>query len=54
VLGYERTAQLVHRALADNRPVRELVLETGVLSPEEVEQLFDYERMTKSLEHDER
>lgn len=46
VFGYERAAQLAKRALAENRPVRELVLETGELSPEEVAALFDYERMT--------
>ena len=52
VLGYERTAQLVRQALAENRPVRELVLESGELTPDEVGRLFDYERMTESLERD--
>ena len=52
VLGYERTAQLVRQALAENRPVRELVLESGELTPDEVRRLFDYERMTEGLERD--
>ncbi len=46
VIGYERAASLAKRALEENRTVRQLVLESGILPPDEAEKLFQYERMT--------
>ena len=46
VIGYERAASLAKQALEENRTVRQLVQESGILPPHEVEKLFQYERMT--------
>ncbi|MTV49122.1 aspartate ammonia-lyase [Heliobacillus mobilis] len=40
LLGYDRAASLAKKALAENRPVREVVLESGVFEAEELERLL--------------
>ena len=43
-----RTAEaLVKQAVAEGRPLREIVLEKGLLTPEEVDRVLDVEAMTK-------
>ncbi|MBF0560244.1 MAG: aspartate ammonia-lyase, partial [Nitrospirae bacterium] len=45
VIGYENTALIIKKALAENRKIREVVLETGLLSEKEVDFYLDIRRM---------
>ena len=45
-IGYDRSAQLAKRALAEDRPLREIVKEAGVLSDDDVDRILDNQRMT--------
>lgn len=47
VIGYQRAADIAKKALKENRPVREIILEEKVLEPEEVERILDPVRMTE-------
>jgi fumarate hydratase, class II len=40
-IGYDRAAQLAHKALAENLTVREVVIAEGVLSAEEADRILD-------------
>jgi fumarate hydratase class II len=46
-IGYDEGAKVVKQAVAEGRPLREIVLEKGLLSPEEVDRVLDVEAMTK-------
>jgi aspartate ammonia-lyase len=46
-LGYELTSEIAREALVSGRPVRELLLERGVLSVEELDRLLSPEAMTR-------
>ncbi len=45
-LGYEASSRVAQRALAENRPVAELVLEEGLLTSEQLDKLLELEAMT--------
>ena len=45
--GYDRASAVAKEALASGRPVREIVLEAGDLSAEELDRLLSPEAMTK-------
>ncbi len=47
VIGYQRAANIAKKALLQNRPVREVILEEGVLTPEEVARVLDPVSMTE-------
>ncbi|MGH8899219.1 MAG: class II fumarate hydratase [Egibacteraceae bacterium] len=46
-IGYDRSAELAKKALAEDRPLREVVRESGVLPDDEVDRLLDIRRMTE-------
>jgi fumarate hydratase class II len=46
-LGYDVVAELVKESVRDGRPVRELVVERGLLAADEVERILDLEAMTR-------
>ena len=46
-IGYDAGAKVVKQAVAEGRPLREIVLEKGLLTPEEVDRVLDVEAMTK-------
>jgi fumarate hydratase class II len=46
-IGYDEGAKVVKQAVAEGRPLREIVLEKGLLTPEEVDRVLDVEAMTK-------
>ncbi|MCW5679956.1 MAG: aspartate ammonia-lyase [Xanthobacteraceae bacterium] len=48
-IGYENSARIAKRALAENRRVAELVLEEGILSEEAVRKFLSAEAMTKPV-----
>ncbi len=45
VLGYEKTAGIIKKALAEKRKIREVVLESGLLSEKEVDAYLDIKGM---------
>ncbi|HXW69792.1 MAG TPA: lyase family protein, partial [Dissulfurispiraceae bacterium] len=45
VLGYEKTAGIIKKALAEKRKIREVVLESGLLSEKEVDAYLDIKKM---------
>jgi len=46
-IGYDTAAKLAKQALAEDRPLREVVAEAGVLSDEELDSQLDIKRMTE-------
>ncbi len=40
-IGYDRAAQMAHQAFREKKTVRQLVMESGLLSPEEAEAVLD-------------
>jgi fumarate hydratase class II len=46
-IGYDNGAKVAKEALASGRSVREVVLEMGLLSPEELDRALDLRRMTE-------
>jgi fumarate hydratase class II len=46
-LGYDRVAELVKESVRTGRPVRELVVEQGLLPADEVDRVLDLEAMTR-------
>ena len=46
-IGYDTSAKLAKQALAEDRPLREVVAEAGVLSDEELDRQLDIKRMTE-------
>jgi fumarate hydratase class II len=46
-IGYDKSAELSKKALAEDRPLREVVKEAGLMSDEEVDRILDIKRMTE-------
>jgi fumarate hydratase, class II len=46
-IGYDKSAELSKQSLAEDRPLREVVKEAGVLPDEEVDRILDIKRMTE-------
>ena len=46
-IGYDRAGDVAKRAVREGRSVREVVVETGLLSPEEVDRALDVRDMTE-------
>ncbi len=47
IIGYDKAAEVVKKALAEGRTVKEVVVEMGLLSPEEAEKVLDPRRLTE-------
>jgi fumarate hydratase class II len=46
-IGYDKAAEVAKRSLADEMTLREVVLDEGLLSEEELDRIVDFEAMTK-------
>ncbi|MPZ73396.1 MAG: aspartate ammonia-lyase [Nitriliruptorales bacterium] len=46
-IGYDKSAELAKKALAEDRPLREVVKAAGLLSDEEVDRILDIKAMTR-------
>ena len=46
-IGYDKSAELAKKALAEDRPLREVVKEAGLISDEEVDRILDIKAMTQ-------
>ena len=46
-IGYKKAADIAKKALAEDRKVRDLILEENLLTPEELNEIFDPQAMTK-------
>ena len=47
VIGYDAAAKVFHRALAEDRPVRDVIVEEGLLSGEEVDRVLDLRKLAR-------
>jgi fumarate hydratase class II len=47
VIGYLKGAEVAKKALAENRSIRDIVVELGYLKPEEADDLLDARKMTE-------
>ncbi len=47
VIGYLKGAEVAKKALAENRSIRDIVVELGYLTPEEADELLDARKMTE-------
>ena len=47
VIGYQRAADIAKKALKQNRPVREIILEEKIMEPEELSRVLDPVSMTE-------
>jgi fumarate hydratase class II len=45
-LGYQKTAELIKKALAEEKSIREYVIENDILSQEKMDALLDPEKVT--------
>ena len=45
VIGYEKTAVVIKKALDEDRKIRDVVLESGLLSEKEVDACLDIKKM---------
>ena len=46
-IGYDRAAEIAKRSLAEDRTLRELVLEEGLVEPDELDRILDFRAMTE-------
>mgnify|MGYP002383283642 CR=1 FL=1 len=46
IIGYARAAEIVHRALDERRSIIDVVIEEGVLEPDEARRVLDPMRLT--------
>jgi fumarate hydratase class II len=46
LIGYDRAAQIGKQALAEDKPIRQAILEAGVIPPEKVEDLLNLKKLT--------
>lgn len=46
-IGYERAAEVIKAAMSENKDLRTVVLERGLLTPEEADRVLDVEAMTR-------
>ncbi|WP_419942750.1 class II fumarate hydratase [Candidatus Palauibacter sp.] len=47
VIGYDKAAELAKRTLAEDRTLKELVLEEGLVDPAELDRILDFRAMTE-------
>lgn len=50
VIGYEKAAEIAYQAYRDNRTIRKVVLDSGLMTEAEVDELLDPLSMTKTKE----
>ena len=46
-IGYDKAAEVAKRSLAEDKTLREIVAEEGLLSEEELDRLLDFRSMTE-------
>jgi fumarate hydratase class II len=51
IIGYNKGAEVAKKALAENKSVREVVLEMGLMSEDEVDAALDIRKMTEGGIH---
>ncbi|MEE9164443.1 MAG: aspartate ammonia-lyase, partial [Thermoplasmata archaeon] len=49
-IGYRRAAEIAKQAFTEGKTVRDVAIQEGVLSDEELDELLDPDRMTRGLE----
>lgn len=49
IIGYDKTAEVIKKAIKDKRAVKEIVVEMGYLSAEETDRILDPKKMTNPI-----
>ena len=47
ILGYDKTAEVVKKAVKEKKSIKKVVVEIGYLSEEEAKRILDPKKMTK-------
>jgi fumarate hydratase class II len=47
VIGYDAAARTAKRALGENKPIREVILEEGLISKEQLDEVLDLKKLTQ-------
>jgi len=47
IIGYDRAATIFKKALAENKPIRQAILEEGVIAPERLDEILDLKKLTR-------
>ena len=47
IIGYNRSTEIYNKAMADNLPIRDVVLQQGIMTGEEYDKTMDYRKMIK-------
>ena len=47
IIGYSKAAEIAKEYLKSNKSMKELILEKNLLSPEEVDKIFDLSKLTE-------
>jgi fumarate hydratase class II len=46
-IGYDRAAALYKQALSEQKPIREVIIASGAMTPEQLDKVLDLERLTR-------
>jgi fumarate hydratase class II len=46
ILGYDRVAEIFKQAMAEDKPIRQAIVDAGVMPPEKVDELLDLKKLT--------
>ncbi|GBC70598.1 Fumarate hydratase class II [Candidatus Calditenuaceae archaeon HR02] len=47
LIGYDKAAEIARRAMGERRSIKDIVVEMGLMSREEIDKVFDVKRMTE-------
>jgi fumarate hydratase class II len=47
IIGYQKGAEVAKKSLAENRSIKEIVVELGYMTPEEADRALDARQMTE-------
>jgi aspartate ammonia-lyase len=47
LIGYDAAAEAYRRALVEDLPIRQVIVDAGLLAPEKAEEAFDLLRLTR-------
>ncbi len=47
IIGYDRAAKIFKKSIAEDKPIRQAILDEGVLSPEDVAKILDLKKLTE-------
>src|SRR5699024_7248409 len=46
-IGYDKASAIAKESMREGRPIRDLILEKGIMTSDEIDKILDYRKMTK-------